>query len=299
MPKRLAVSLALLVSIAAVSFVVPLGATQGARAATLAPAVVVMLENEEDVKFTATNAPYLTSLKSQGRYFSRYYGVAHPSFANYIALAGGSTFGFTGGTITPGMIPGPSLWDQLTTAGLSWGVYEELVPKPCFPNKTKVGTGHSKDKYGIGHDPGIAFDSVYTSAECQQVLPLTSMPTTLPAVSLVTPSYCDDMHGVRNLTYPADCQRKSVDVITRSDSWLRDHVEAWRAAGAIVIITFDEGNTDVGTGGHIYTIEVGAGVSTSVEPATYNHYSLLAGLEDRFGLARLRNAANAAPVPIG
>ena len=70
-------------------------------------------------------------------------------------------------------------------------------------------------------------------------------------------------------------------------------------AGAIVIITFDEGNTKSGVGGHIYTVEVGAGITPSVNGTTFNHYSLLAGLEDRFGVARLRNAAQATPLPVG
>ena len=78
-------------------------------------------------------------------------------------------------------------------------------------------------------------------------------------MSFVTPGYCNDMHGVANLTFPADCQKKTQALITRSDSWLASHVEAWRAAGAIVIVTFDEGSTKQGTGGHVYTVAVGPG----------------------------------------
>ena len=70
------------------------------------PVVVVMLENQEEFKLNATNAPYLMSLKAQGRYFSNYYGVMHPSFANYLAVSGGSTFGFTSGSITRRHDPG-------------------------------------------------------------------------------------------------------------------------------------------------------------------------------------------------
>jgi hypothetical protein len=107
------------------------------------------------------------------------------------------------------------------------------------------------------------------------------------------------MHGMNDRTYPPNCQINTPALITRSDSWLRTHVRAWRAAGAIVVITFDEGTTKAGTGGHIYTVEVGPGIRASVDATTYNHYSLLAGVEDWFGVGHLRNAIGADPVPIG
>jgi phosphatidylinositol-3-phosphatase len=264
------------------------------------PVVVVMLENQEDAKLNADVAPYLMSLKAQGRYFSSYHSPGHPSFANYLAFAGGSTFGFKRGKITPGMIAGDNIWSQLEDRGTGWGVFEEVMPKACFPKATKIVKTPTKDKYGIGHNPGIVFSEIYDSAACQHVEPLGAMPATPPALSFVTPSFCNDMHGVTNTTFPADCQKNTDDLIRRGDAWLRVHVEAWRASGAIVIVTFDEGNSSVGgTGGHVYTVEVGPSIGTSVDATAYDHYSLLAGLEDRFGVPRLRNAVGAIPLPIG
>jgi phosphatidylinositol-3-phosphatase len=274
--------------------------SSNARAATRAPVVVVMLENVEDVKLTQTNAPYLMSLKASGRYFSKYYGVVHPSFPNYLAFAGGDTFGNTGGGASAGAFPYDNIWNQLTGAGATWGVYEEYMPTTCYPKNSKVVFSPTKDKYSIGHNPATVFANIYTTAQCQNVRPLTAMPSVLPDLSFVTPAYCNDMHGVKNdLTYPADCQIGTQGLITRGDSWLAAHVPTWLSAGAIVIITFDEGQTKTGVGGHIYTVEVGAGISPSVNATTFNHYNLLAGLEDRFGVARLRNAAQASPLPIG
>ncbi len=270
-----------------------------ASAATLAPVVVVMLENREDRRLTATNAPYLTSLKASGRYFSNYFGVVHPSFPNYLAFASGSTQGNTGGGAIAGVFPGDNIWDQMTQAGLTWGVYEEYMPATCSPKKTNIVTSPTKDKYAINHNPATVFATVYTGSECQNVIPLSQMPSTLPALSFVTPSYCDDMHGFKDLTYPADCQVGTNALTTRGDSWLQTHVETWRSEGAIVIITFDEGNSTNGVGGHIYTVEVGPGIAHEVVTTTVNHYSLLAGVEDRFGLPRLNNAVGASPLPIG
>jgi phosphatidylinositol-3-phosphatase len=267
-------------------------------AGSIAPVVVVMLENREATQLTASNAPYLTSLKSTGRYFSSYSAVVHPSFPNYLAFASGSTHGNTGGGAVAGAFPGDNLWNQLSQAGVSWGVYQEYMPAPCYDKTSNIVMTPTKDKYAINHNPATVFANVFNSAQCQHVLPLSQMPATLPAVSFVTPSYCNDMHGFQNdPSYPPDCQvGNSNALITRGDSWLQAHVEQWRAEGAIVIVTFDEGKSDFGVGGRVFTVEVGPGIQPSTDATPLNHYSLLAGIEDRFGLPRLNNAIAATPL---
>jgi len=263
------------------------------------PIVIVMLENREARRLTLSNAPYLTGLKSAGRYFSESYGVVHPSFPNYLAFASGTTFGNTGGGAVAGAFQGDNLWDQLTDAGVTWGVYQEYLPATCSPKKSNLVTIPTKDMYKIGHNPAIVFANVFTSSECQNVQPLTAMPAALRSVSFVTPSICNDMHGYKDTTYPADCQVGSSALTLRGDAWLQSHVETWRAEGAIVIITFDEGSSALGVGGHIFTVEVGPDVAPSVDTTVVNHYSLLAGIEDRFGLPRLNNAISVVPLAIG
>ncbi len=272
-----------------------------AAAAPLPPVVVVMMENREDTQLTSSNAPYLTSLKTTGRYFSMYTSVVHPSFPNYLAIASGSTQGNTGGGAVAGAFAGPNLWSQLSQAGVSWGVYQEYMPSPCYARSSFTVTTPTKDQYAINHNPATVFADVFNSAQCQQVLPLSQMTASLPAVSFVTPSYCDDMHGFQNdPSYPSNCQVSNTNaLITRGDAWLQAHVEQWRAWGAIVIVTFDEGKTNLGGGGRVLTLEVGAGVEPSVVATPLNHYSVLAGIEDRFGLPRINNASGATPLPIG
>ncbi|MGZ4154992.1 MAG: hypothetical protein ACXVQ0_10985, partial [Actinomycetota bacterium] len=69
--------------------------------------------------------------------------------------------------------------------------------------------------------------------------------------------------------------------------------------GAIVVVTFDEGSTSVGGGGNVVLVEAGPGVTAGGTVAhAYDHYSLLAALEDRFGVRRLGNARSADPLPI-
>ena len=70
------------------------------------------------------------------------------------------------------------------------------------------------------------------------------------------------------------------------------------AAGATVVITFDEGSTSTNGGGNIYTALDGPGIGSSVNSNTYNHYSLLAGLEARAGVRKLQNAAGSPVLPL-
>lgn len=260
-----------------------------------------MMENREDTQLTSTNAPYLTSLKTTGRYFSMYSSVVHPSFPNYLAIASGSTQGNTGGGAVAGAFAGANLWSQLSQAGVNWGVYQEYMPSPCYARSSFTVTTPAKDTYAINHNPATVFADVFNSAQCQQVLPLSQMTASLPAVSFVTPSYCNDMHGFQNdPSYPSNCQVSNTNaLITRGDAWLQAHVEQWRAWGAVVIITFDEGKTDVGGGGRVLTLEVGAGVQPTIDATPFNHYSVLAGIEDRFGLPRINGAVGATPLPLG
>jgi acid phosphatase len=65
----------------------------------------------------------------------------------------------------------------------------------------------------------------------------------------------------------------------------------------LLVVTFDEGISNSGGGGWIATVLVGPDVPHGIEiRRVVNHYSLLASLEDRFGLPRLRLAAFARPL---
>ena len=62
-----------------------------------------------------------------------------------------------------------------------------------------------------------------------------------------------------------------------------------------MIVTFDEG---IGTNQTVYTFVVGPGIAPGTNNGSFNNYSLLAGLEVKFGLARLRNAQTSTVLPI-
>ncbi|MFL5791805.1 MAG: alkaline phosphatase family protein [Actinomycetota bacterium] len=253
-----------------------------------APIVVIFMENHEQGDVVgSSSAPYENQLIRDGRSYTNYFAIAHPSLPNYLAFASGSTHGKTDDNVTAGEFDGPTLWTQLTAAGVDWAVYEESMPSPCF---TQYAAGSAPGDYALKHDPAMPFKAIASNdAACNRVQPLTRMdPTQLPPVTFITPNECSDAHS---------CD------LSAGDQWLADHVPALVKAGADVIVTYDEGTSDLGVGGsgggHVFAVEIGPGVPNGAEVTKpMNHYSLLGGIEQRFHLARLGGAAGVTPLPI-
>jgi hypothetical protein len=253
---------------------------------TTNPVVIIYMENKERSSVVgSSSAPYQNALRAQGIDFTHAYGVSHPSLPNYLALGNGATDGKQGtDTISAGELSAsPTLWNQLQNAGISWGVYEEDMPTACSGATTS-------GLYALKHNPATPFASVYhDAATCGHVQPFSAFDVThMPKVSFVAPNLCNDEH---------DCG------ISTGDGWLQAHVQPMLANGATVILTYDEGSTSAGIngtsgGGNIYTVVVGPHVTARVDAGQYNHYSILAAIEARFGLTKLNGAANVTPLPL-
>jgi hypothetical protein len=213
--------------------------------------------------------------------------------------------------------------DQLTAAGLSWKGYMEDMGTPCrhpalnTPDDTQQ--AEVSDQYAARHNPFVYFHSIIDSPSCaHRVVDLSALPTdlrsasTTPSLSYITPDLCHDGHD-------ASCIDGGPGGLTGADAWLRQWIPritsspAFRQDG-VLVITFDESDGPqsdataccgegpgpnspkpgiTGDGGG----RVGALViSPFVRPGTwsttpYNHYSLLASLEELFGLPKLGYAA--------
>lgn len=250
---------------------------------------LVVLENREYEEVLGNPAaPYLNHLVERGAIATNYYGVTHPSLPNYLALFAGDTFGIDE-NCTDCVVYGPNLATQLSRAGISWRAYMESMPSRCF-------TGSSFGRYAKRHNPFAYFPSVTAlPRRCNRIVPETRLVADLdrhrlPEFIWLTPDLCHDGH---------DCALDAVDwylwlLLPRVIHQLGPH--------GLLVLTFDEGLSDAGCcgspgGGRIPTVLVGPGVPRGKEilrPA--NHYSLLASIEDRFGLPRLRNAATAPPL---
>ncbi len=251
-------------------------ATPSATPATALPGplVVIVLENHSSSQIMGNACcPYLNAKASKGRIYANDHAITHPSLPNYLALSGGSTCGKTGTDTVVPYCRGRNLWDQLRTAGVHWRVYQESMPSRCDLTDTSL--------YAVRHDPeAIYADQAHAATCAAHVMRLPPTITSLPALTFVTPNICNDMHSCAPST---------------GDRWLKTWLPKFLAVpGTRVAVTFDEGSSD----NHVPAFEVGAGVPNTTDRTWYSHYSLLAGIEDAFGLPRLGNAAHARPLPI-
>jgi phosphatidylinositol-3-phosphatase len=217
--------------------------------------------------------PYIDAQAAHGRQFTNYHAITHPSLPNYLAVSSGSTCSKTGtDSVTP-YCPRRNLWNQLHHVGRSWRVFEESMPSRCRQTDTSY--------YAVRHNPEAIYADQRGTVICaRHDMALPGSITSLPTFTFVTPNICHDMH---------DCTPAA------GNAWLKTWLPKFLAViGTRVLVTFDEGSTD----NHVATFEVGEGVPIAVDSARYDHYSLLAGIEDAFGLNRLGNAAGAKPLPI-
>jgi hypothetical protein len=295
-------------AVAVLALGIPLtGAQPGTARAASPPLIVVMMENHGYSQVIGNaGMPFFNALWDEGTGktgpvtdYLQMYAVSHPSLPNYLAIASGSTERKAGtDTVAAGQIASRSLWDQLTAAGISWKVFQEGMPSACFSGVT-YNSGSTAGQYALKHNPATPFAPVYTSAECRNVVPLSALSASaLPKVSFVTPNLCDDDHGLAPGNPFANCVTGTPGLLARGDAWLKSHLTAWTRAGADVLVTWDEGGGTAQGGGQIAALLTGPGVPAGTSSTLFTHYSVLAGIEKRYGLTRLGGAASASPVPL-
>jgi phospholipase C len=212
---------------------------------------------------------YTAKLAADYSIASDYHGVSHPSLPNYLALTSGSTWGITDDGYH--RLPAGGLGAQLTASGVDWRAYMEGMTGSCL---------NSPYPYALKHDP-FAY---YGNACPPQVVPFTQfaadMKSDVPRFVWITPGMCHDGH---------DCSTAV------ADQWLSQTVpkilatSAWRQDG-VLLITWDEGEDSAN---HVLTLVIQPDPAAHTSKRAYNHYSLLATIEDRLGVPRLGLAVHA------
>jgi len=231
---------------------------------------VIVMENRSYSQ--AITGRYTSQLAAQYGVATNYRGVSHPSLPNYLAMTSGSTWGITDDGFQN--LPAGGLGAQLTAAGIEWRAYMEGMTGSCLRN----GNG-----YALKHNP-FAY---YGSACPAQVVPFSQfsrdMAAAAPRFVWITPNMCHDGH---------DCSTAI------ADQWLAETVptilasSAWQNNG-VLFITWDEGEDSANS---VLTLAIQPDPLNHSSAKPYNHYSLLAAIEDRFGLGRLGSAAQAEPM---
>ena len=275
----------------------------------------IMLENQTLSSIIGNPAaPELNALATDYGLATNYTGVGDPSEPNYVGMLGGSTFGITDDN--PYFWPGhtqnaPNLMSQLEAAGKTWKGYLGSLPYAgykgyCYPEKC-LGIPDSDPLYASKHNGIVNFANLQTPAELAKMTPIQQLSTDLasgqvPNFSYIVPDMCHDMHGAP--PYCVDSGNgKSIE-----DTWLTATGDAfvgqtvnqitsssvWTTGNTAIVVTFDEGSSATGKTANIVVTNHGPrGIKDNT---AYNHYNLLASLQQTFGLGCLLNSCTATPM---
>ncbi|MFZ0172726.1 MAG: alkaline phosphatase family protein [Acidimicrobiales bacterium] len=248
---------------------------------------VYYFENEDfrSVIGNSLQAPYLNSLLPRSSLLADLYAEEHPSDGNYLALAGGSTFGIP---LTDPLEENPTytinarnLGDLLEAAHESWKGYLQSANGPC--DDTVHGWYWDDDLpflyfRDVRKRPAYCATHLVPLAELSTDLKETS---TTPSFAWVSPNDCDDMEGC-GITAGDTFLAQTLGEILRSP--------AWTTQRSLVIITFDEDGYDFERPAQLVpTIILGSQDVRQgwVSMTRYTHYSLLRTIEAALGLGTL------------
>jgi len=248
--------------------------------------VVVWMENREASAVTASTMPYLYGLSQTYGRADQFYAITHPSLPNYLAFWSGSTQGVTDDA--DHNLAAASLSNQMAAAGKSWRTYAQDYPA----GGCNTGGAYSGGMDGPGvagtyarkHNPAMSFTFVSGSSQCANVQPLASFD---PGVNFafVAPNLCNDMH---------DCSPAKGDAFLRA--FLPGVFTAPEWAHTLLIVSFDEGTTNVHGGGRVFTMVARQGLDGVSSSTMHDHYGLLRTIEDIFGLPCLGASCGATPL---
>src|SRR5437899_8007948 len=227
---------------------------------------VIVLENTP--YRLALRQPYIARLANQYAVATNYSEISNPSLPNYLAMTSGSTWGIADDLYH--QLPAAGLGDQLSAAGISWKPYMEGFTGDCFS---------SPYPYALKHNP-----FAYYGGTCPaNVVPMSDLAADLngnpPQLSWITPGMCNDGH---------DCS------VRTADRWLSGVVPqitsstAWQQNG-LLLITWDESSAGDGRVALLVVTPTLRGQIT----IPLDHFSLLATVTDRLGVARLGQSAQA------
>jgi acid phosphatase len=248
--------------------------TAGASARPAVTKLLVVVEENHTFDQMKAGMPYAFGLAKRYGYATDYHAVTHPSLPNYLAIAGGSTFGITDdGSPATHRLSGHSVFGQVLSRGRTAATYAESMPVACARYSNRLyAPKHNPWTYFAGerraclaHDRGMSTFSRATRAG------------RLPRVGLVVPNLCHDGH---------DCP------LATADRWFRALMARvfagpdWRSGRLAVVLTGDEST-------RVLTVVIHPSQRHHVVTTRLTHYSLSRLYDEVAGLPALRNARTA------
>lgn len=281
---------------------------------------VIIMENESFGNIVnSPDAPFFNSLT--GGHLNNYWGVAHPSLPNYVAMMGAAP-PLPVSDDPRVRIRGDSFPEEMFRHGHTVKAYMQGLPRPGFGGK---GYPPVLNRYVLKHDPLLLFSRIRHHKDWRmQARPFSQFSTDLsggrvPEVSLIVPDLCHDMHGAFLCHF-----RNRHDLIRAGDKFLSTWVPAilqskeYQEGSSWIFILWDEGDTYVGhvdpdsakdkdgpvngrisSGGRLPFLWISGNPPRGWKTDCFsNHYSLLETLTRNFGLPELAPPGERIPLPV-
>jgi len=240
--------------------------------------LVVMVENHS-LDQMKQGMPYTFGLAQRYGYATRYRAITHPSLPNYLAIAGGQTFGVADDH-PPGEHPihGSSVFGQAIALHETAGLYADAMPTTCATEDS--------GEYAVKHNPWAYF--VDERSACSRYdRPYSAFAGDvsagrLPNAGMVIPDLCHDAH---------DCD------LSVTDDWFRQLMSAafagpdWKSGHLAVVLTADE--DDHNQDNTVLTVVIHPSQSHHVVSQPLDHYSLTRLYDDVLGAPHLGEAGRA------
>jgi hypothetical protein len=241
--------------------------------------VITVIEENHSLNQMQAGMPYTFSLAKQYGYATNYTAIRHPSLPNYLAIAGGDTFGVTNdGAPKSHPIKGQSVFGQAIAAGRTARVYMESMPSNCAVASSGL--------YKVKHNPWPYFVDERTACSGGDV-PITRLQAditagTLPNVGMIVPNQNNDAHD---------------GSLATADAWFKGWMQKifagpdWQSGKLAIVLTADEDNGSQGN--KVLTVVIHPSQSGKVVTTALTHYSLTRLYDSVAHAAYLRKAATA------
>jgi acid phosphatase len=199
--------------------------------------VLLIVEENENDHSALRHMPFLARLGRRYGHTTHFRASAHPSLPNYLALAGGSTFGVRDDADPSAhRLHAATVFDQALARNDTAKAYAESMPGNC--------TLTSSGRYAVRHNPWTYFHAAKSRANCRRddvpsgtrtagALHDDVVGGTLPTVGMVTPNLDHDAHD---------------GTLAAADRWLKRWMAVirsgpdWTSGQLAIVITFDENN---------------------------------------------------------
>ncbi|MCW2853119.1 MAG: phosphatidylinositol-3-phosphate phosphatase, partial [Nocardioides sp.] len=216
----------------------PSAATAARAEAAAATKVLVVIEENHTYDQMRDGMPFLADLSDTYGYATHWTAITHPSEPNYLAIAGGSTFGIRDDRAPEGhksdIGSAPSVFDQALAAGKTAGTYAESMPQNCHPYGGP-GEAVGEPKYAVRHNPWVYFSAGREHCLAYDVgleqFVGDAERNALPNVGFLIPNLDNDAHDGSLATADAWLETQLTPVLQSED---------FTSGRLVVIVTADE-----------------------------------------------------------